>query len=189
MAINKYAKTGYGQIELNQVAWRRDGRIEAQSKLDTTDFATAKAENGMLLAVDGVGKKLKMATAALAAVMPIGINYSSEHIYDERTPGLKSFALGKDDILPRVGYPAVGDKFTTNTLAYDTAVFADDDAVTTALGAIATTPVYAGVLDGATGYIGLAAAAPSVGPIFKVIEKTTMPDGQVAVKLQVIKVV
>lgn len=189
MAINKVTKVGYGQIELNQVAWRRTGRIEAQCKLDATEFATAKAENGMLFAVDSITRKLFMATAALAAVMPIGINYSSEHMYDERTPGLKSFALGKDDILPRLGYPAVGDKFTTNTLAYNTAVFADEAAVVDALEAIGTTPVYAGVLDGAAGYIGLTLTAPSVGPVFKVVEYTTMPDGQLAVKLQVIKVI
>lgn len=190
MAINKVTKVGYGQIELNQVAWRRDGRIEAQCKLDaTTDFATAMAENGMLLAVDAVNKKLFAATVAKAATMPIGVNYSSEHIYDERTPGLKNFALGKNDMLPRVGYPAVGDKFTTNALAYDTTVYADQDAVEAALTAYATTAVYGGILDGAAGLIGLSKVAPSVGPIMRVIEYTTMPDGQPAVKLQVIKVV
>ena len=29
---------GYGQVELNNVAFRRDGRIEAQCALDTADF-------------------------------------------------------------------------------------------------------------------------------------------------------
>ena len=38
MAINRLAKNGYGQLELNQVAFRRDGRIEAQCALDATDL-------------------------------------------------------------------------------------------------------------------------------------------------------
>ena len=36
----RLTKSGYGQVELNNVAFRRDGRIEAQCKLDATDFAS-----------------------------------------------------------------------------------------------------------------------------------------------------
>ena len=50
---------GYGQLELNQVAFRRDGRIEAQCALDATDFATDPAENGMLLCVDNATRTIK----------------------------------------------------------------------------------------------------------------------------------
>ena len=35
MAIVQLTKEGYGQIELNQVACRRDGRIEAQCALNS----------------------------------------------------------------------------------------------------------------------------------------------------------
>ena len=52
MAIKRFVIDGYGQIELNNCAFRRDGRIEAQCALDATDFATLPAENGMLLAVE-----------------------------------------------------------------------------------------------------------------------------------------
>ena len=34
MALQKMEKKGYGQLELNNVAFRRDGRIEAQCALD-----------------------------------------------------------------------------------------------------------------------------------------------------------
>lgn len=44
----KLIQKGYGQLELNQVAFRRDGRIEAQCFLDATDFAKIPAENGMI---------------------------------------------------------------------------------------------------------------------------------------------
>ena len=43
--------SGYGQVELNNCAFRRDGRIEAQCALSTIDFASVPAENGMILRV------------------------------------------------------------------------------------------------------------------------------------------
>lgn len=186
MAINKLTKDGYAQIELNHVAWRRDGRIEAQCALDSTDFATLKAENGMWVAVDNVARKLFLPTAANLATLPLGIVYTTEHIYDERTPGLKNFATGLKDFYARVGYPAVADRFTTNAVAYDTTEFATEALFKTALAALGTTPLYAGVLEGALGYH-LVSATPAVtGPVSKVVEYTTMPDGQLAVKLQVL---
>ena len=47
MALTRFVIDGYGQLELNQVAFRRDGRVEAQCALDDTDFASVPAENGM----------------------------------------------------------------------------------------------------------------------------------------------
>ena len=99
MAMKKLTKKGYGQIELNQVAWRRDGRIEAQCRLDDDQFpadATAigeVAENGMLFAIDNVTRTLKKATLELAKTEMIGINYSTEHLYSEREQGYKDFFL------------------------------------------------------------------------------------------------
>ena len=52
MALKRLVIDGLGQIELNNVAWRRDGRVEAQCALDAEAFASVPAENGMLLAVD-----------------------------------------------------------------------------------------------------------------------------------------
>ncbi len=47
MALARLVIDGYGQCELNNAAFRRDGRIEAQCALDETDFADVPAENGM----------------------------------------------------------------------------------------------------------------------------------------------
>ena len=47
MASTRLVIDGYGQIELNNVAFRRDGRIVAQCALDTVAFASVKAENGI----------------------------------------------------------------------------------------------------------------------------------------------
>lgn len=189
MAIEKLAKDGYGQLELNQVAFRRDGRIEAQCRLDSTEFpadGTTVAENGMLFSIDNVKRSLKKATAELAASTVIGINYSTEHLYDERHLGLKDFYLtGGENFLPRLGILDSGDKFTTNTVCYDTDTYADLEAVADALEA--STPVYAGIASDGSGYWQLVNAAPTAGPVGRVIAVTTMPDGQEAVKIQIIK--
>ena len=188
--ITRLTKDGYGQLELNQVAFRRDGRIEAQCALNATDFASAPAENGMILCVDNVSRTIKLPTAANIAKYPLALNYTTEHMYDDRANGLKNFKLTKNDgFYPRLGYLAIGDKFTTNTICYDSSDFADDDALKTAIAALGTTPLYAvpyqdgywQIIDDLTGVTGLYCA---------VVTGTgagSMPDGQYAVKLQVIE--
>ena len=172
---------GYGQVELNNVAFRRDGRIEAQCKPDETDFSQAVVENGMLLAVDNVARTVKFATDSS---LPVALVYSAEHMYDERKPGLKNFFLkGKDDFLPRLGFLSVGDKYTTNCIAYDSSEFASESAFESALDALDSTPLWAGV--GADGAHAVSSSAPSFGPKIRVIKKTTMPDGTLGLKMQV----
>ena len=184
MANKRLTISGYGQIETNNCVFRRTGAIEAQCALDATDFATAKAENGMLLAVDNLNRTIKFATDAS---LPIALNYSTEHIYDERTPGLKNFALGKDDFYPRLGYLTVGDKFTTNCIAYDNSEFAADSNLKTALGNYKTTTLYGGI--NSDGAIKVSASAPAAGPKLIVIDgNATMPDGTVGVKFQAVTV-
>lgn len=164
---------GYGQIELNQCAFRRDGRIEAQCKIKGADYV----ENGMILAIDNTKREVRYPAAG---DYMFGLNYTSEHMYDERlVGGLKYYKTDKDSFLPRLGYLAVGDKFTTNTVVYD-------DALTL------TNAVYGYVKAGDNGYIRLSATKPEdaiVGaPLLRVIDaKATMPNGAPAVKFQCIK--
>ena len=97
MALKRLVIDGFGQLELNNVFFRRSGSIEAQCFLDETDFADVPAENGMLLAVDRVNRLVKF---PVDDSLPIALNYTTEHGYDERTPGLKNFKLnGKNLIL------------------------------------------------------------------------------------------
>ena len=184
MAFKRMTIDGFGQLELNQVAFPRDGRIEAQCALDATDFADVPAENGMLLAVDRVNRSVKFATAANVATMPVAINYTTEHMYDERANSLKDFKLERGTFLPRLGFLSVGELFTTNCVGYDDGAFADDEALETALDAIATTPLYGGISD--EGAIAIVKSAPNAGPVLKVVEKTTMPDGTLGIKFQVL---
>ena len=164
MAIKTLVKDGeYGQLELNFAAFRRNGAIEAQCKIaDGIDYL----ENGMLLAVDRKARTVGYPTGAEGEV--IALNYTTEHIYDERATGLKNFKLDKNTFCPRLGYIGVADKFTTNTVCYDD---------TTALegykyGKPCTTHH--------KGYIELTNTRE--GAVVEVIAITTMPDGQTAVK-------
>lgn len=164
---------GYGQIELNQCAFRRDGRIEAQCKIEGADYV----ENGMILAIDNTKREVRY--PAESDYM-FGLNYTSEHMYDERlVGGLKYYKTDKDSFLPRLGYLAVGDKYTTNTVIYNDA-------------ADITTMVYGYVKAGDNGYVRLSATEPTDAiagaPMLRVIDaKATMPNGAPAVKFQCIK--
>jgi len=179
MTLKRFGIDGFGQVELNQVAFRRDGRVAAQCKLNTTDFATTPAENGMLLVVDEVKREVRLPGATEAE--PVALVYSSEHIYDERTPGLKNYANYIDSFLPRLGYLAKGDRYTTNCLAYDSDEFATEAALKTAINAVATTPVYAGICVNGAHF--LSATKPTYGPVLKVRNGFTMPDGTYGVQL------
>ena len=180
----KLTKNGYGQVELNQVAFRRDGRIEAQLPFYGNGGDTC--ENGMIIAVNN-GKTEYAGTAPAGKIF--GLVYTSEELYNSGTPGLKNFALavngtagvtgyGKGpegyNVLPRIGYLDIGDKFTTNAI---------DDAEVD----FDTTGAAYGIV-GASGNIVLTTATTSDGgPVMRKIKKTTMPDGQEALQFIVIK--
>lgn len=182
MAINRFVIDGYGQLELNNVAFRRDGRIEAQCHIGTgIDFV----ENGMLLAVDNVTRTINMPVADGTDL--IALNYTTEHMYDERKPGLKNFKLEKGTFLPRLGYLAAGDKFTTNCFSYDTNDFADDAAIRNIkLTGTSAVEVYAS--ESTDGSILLKKTTKPTGKavVLKVVSVCTMPDGQFALKFQVL---
>ena len=195
MSVQRMIIDGYGQLELNQVAFRRDGRIEAQCALDSTDFAADPCENGMILAVNNIKKVVELPdSAAATAGNPLAIVYTTEHIYDERHIGLKDFKLTPNDgFYPRLGYLSIGDKFTTNTICYDPTEFTAtdsktaEDLISEAYAAIATTPLY-GKLD-ASGVIQVSATPAVSGISLLAINGPgagTMPDGQFGIKFQVI---
>lgn len=173
MAIER---KGYGQLELNAVAFRRDGRIEAQMPYDVSVEGT-KYENGMVVILDKEADVVKV--GAIKEGDLYGIVYTSEELYDSRKPGLKNFGVevveGKAqgpegyDVLPRIGFFAIGDRFTTNTVV-------KTDAFTKGA------KVYAG----ATGE--WTVTENTNGPIGVVADdKATMPDGQAAIKIAIIK--
>ena len=165
MALIKLAKDGYGQLELNFAAFRRNGAIEAQCKIaDGIEYI----ENGMLLAVDRKNRTVGYPTGAAGEV--IALNYTTEHMYDEREGGLKTFKLDNGTFLPRLGYIGTADKFTTNTVCYDNT----NGIATYKYGKPCSTA-------GFKGYIELTNTRD--GACLEVIDaNATMPDGQAAVK-------
>lgn len=183
MALQRLKIDGYGQLELNLVAFRRSGRIEAQCALDPTDFKSIPAENGMLLAVDNVTRTVKFPKSE--DHLPIALNYTTEHMYDERHNALKDFKLERGSFLPRLGYLGAGDKFTTNCIAYDDSEFTAsggtaEAALVKALESLNQTRLYGkACTNGAIQITKVETDAPLL-----VIAKTTMPDGQLAVKFQ-----
>lgn len=190
----KTARPGYGQIEPNQVWFNRAGMVEAQCFLDPTQFSDIQvgpltkyvaaagntpatkivAQNGAFLMVDKANKNLIIPDQANSDLgFPMGINYSSEQMYDERLRGRRNFFLTTKDWLPRIGYTEVGMRINTNCVQWDTTTNITDAATSETLDltqftttddsydvyqalkayfdAGAKTPVYACVVDGSDG--------------------------------------
>lgn len=167
MALTKLAKRGYGQLELNFAAFRRSGDIEAKCRIAE---GIPYIENGMFLAVDRANYTVGYPTGAEGEV--VALNYTTEHMYDERRKALKDFKLDNGTFLPRLGYIGRPDKFTTNTVCYDGD--ADTDLTTFKYGRPC-------IEKGFEGYIELV-TAKDARCVVEVQEITTMPDGQKAVK-------
>ena len=178
MANVRYKIDGYGQLELNAVAFRRSGRIEAQCKI-ADSIKDGYIENGMLLAVDNVERVVKYAVEG--ENLPVALNYTTEHMYDERQKGLKNFRLNVGEHLPRMGYQGAGDKYTTNCLSYNPDEFVDDAALEEAVKNVKNVRLYAKACPD-TGAHQITKNAE--GAICLVLAATTMPDGQFAVKFQ-----
>ena len=160
-------KNGYAQLELNNAAFRRSGRIEAQCKIaDGIEYL----ENGMLVAVNNAARQVEFVNEDNAH-LPVALHYSSEHMYDNRANALKDFKLEPGSFLPRLGYLGAGDKYTTNCVDYNGDLWA-------AIAGDAVLYAHAGT----DGYHLVNTTAE--GAIAIVIGETTMPDGQKAVKFQ-----
>ena len=198
MAFQRYLIDGYGQLEINNCAFRRDGRIEAQCFLDPADFAdesmekaSVPCENGMVLAVDKARHMVRFPVAN--ETLPLAINFSAEHMYDERANGLKDHKIEwrKDGeyFLPRMGYLAVGDLFTTNCFGYDSEKFADDEELEEAAKNMfadedPTGRLYAAPSEEGAWVISNARAAS--GCAAEVVKAFTMPDGTFALQLRIL---
>lgn len=115
----------YGQIEENQVWFNRAGMIEAQCYLDPECFSDTQvapdvkyaapvgggeatkivAQNGAFLMVDKANKLATIPNEEMSkAGFPMGINYSTEKLYNQFAPQRRNFFLTTSDWLPRIGY-------------------------------------------------------------------------------------
>ena len=131
----------YGQIEENQTWFNRAGMVEALCALDPDCFSAVQvspftkfdattdptnpvkivAQNGAFLQIDKANYLATIPTkAGKTAGMPVGINYSSEKLYDDFHKARRNFFLTTEDWLPRIGYVERGMRITTNTVQWDT---------------------------------------------------------------------
>jgi hypothetical protein len=94
------------QIELNRCAFLHDGAIESQCVADVA------LENGEIVVINKAEGKIVKATGSEENVV-YGVNYTSERIYNQFTPGRKNFKVEAGEY-PRVGILAKGDIFTTD---------------------------------------------------------------------------
>jgi len=131
----------YGQIEPNQTWFNRAGMVEAQCALDTECFSDTQvgpltkyvpaagqtpatkivAQNGAFLMIDKANYTATIPnTADSQNGFPMGINYSTEKLYNQFAPQRRNFYLTTQDWLPRIGYVEPGMRVTTNTVQWDT---------------------------------------------------------------------
>ena len=182
----RFTITNYGVIELNHVSWPETARVFGQLPLDSTDFETAPAENGMWLAYDIAGGSVRFADAVTE---PVGVLYMGEKEYNQFEPGLNNYRLERGGFYPRIGMPQVGDIYTTNTFCYDTETFEKQADVDVALKAYKTTALYLipNTTDGAPQLV-FQAGLSTATTIAKVVKYYTLPNGDPAIKVQFTKV-
>lgn len=181
MGIKRLTIDGYASLELNRVAFNITGRVVADLPLNSAFGASLPAENGMILGVDYAGDEI-----TLPGTGTVGIHFSTEKEYDPQASGLKNFKLLAGGEYPRIGLLSVGDRFTTNAICYNTAVFANNAVALGAFANLATTPLY-GYPEATTGAIEVTSVAPSTQKTaLQVIEYTTVPNGDVGLKFVVV---
>ena len=182
MAINKrLVENANGVLEKNNVEYPRTGNIMAMYPLAAS---VEKAENGMLLGVNYAKKEVEYPSSSADAIMILD---TAEKEYDENKAGLdQHYITPTYGYMPRLGKLVVNDRFTTSTVAYDSAVFADEAALKNAIEA---GQVYGKPCEvaGFKGCIELTKTAPTGKVGLKAIALTTIPNGDAGIKFAVIK--
>jgi hypothetical protein len=185
----------YAVLEPNFLAARRTGQVRAQLPLDGTDFLTDPAQNGTLLKYDAVaGTVKKPGASSPEAVKGLMLHFSVEKEYDNIRPGLNNHAVWRQvaNAFPGTPYPRlfqlhVGDTFTTDAVQTNAATRSAAQTITD-YAALTLGHIYQvdanGFIDAATGNVGT-----TTGVRFKLIAKTTLPDGGYACKFEVTNVV
>ena len=176
MANVKITKDGYGQLERNRV---QTHNVEAQCAIDATAFPNG-AEVGSIVAVDKPAGKIKLTGNVY------GLLANAERLYNPAEMGLKNYFVKPGD-MGVVIFPEVGNTWTTNTVEYDNAAYANG--LTDVKAALANASAVYGVQDATTGYTALVSASTNApgGLVLQVVDVTTMPDGQDAIKFIVVK--
>lgn len=152
----------FAQVEPNHLSAPRDGGVYAQLPADES---IEVLEQGMIVKYDMAAGKVALTGNGISAMV-----FNEEKLYDERKQMHRDYAMKKSDfyegvMTPRVFRLSEGDIFTTNAVAAGTYNVGDK------------------LCAGADGFL---AAGEDSTPVCQVVAETILPDGQPAVKLQVI---
>jgi len=170
----------YGVVHTTNVSAVRTGNMRAQYGLDATDFATLKAENGMLLVVDDFNKSIKLPTD----IKTTKIYLVASEIDDYDGKGEANYALTRGSFLPRMLELKVDDKFETNGFNWNSTTYADMAALEAA--------IKVGAVYGETnvdGFIRIAATPTALAVTeLKVRRKVMLPNGEYGLEFIVNKI-
>ena len=165
VTIAKDSVKGYRQVEPNHLSAPRDGRVYAQLP---ADGSINVLEQGTFVKYDYAAGKVDFTGKG-----PWMMVFNEEKLYDERKQNHRDYAMTKEDALhgvmvPRVFGMVAGDVFTTNNLADGSYNKGDL------------------LAPGADNGVLAAGGTEGNGLCVEVVQETTMPDGQPAVKVRVI---
>ena len=152
----------FAQVEPNHLSAPRDGGVYAQLPADES---ITVLEQGMIVKYDMAAGKVALTGNGISAMV-----FNEEKLYDERKQMHRDYAMKKSDfydgvMTPRVFRLSEGDIFTTNAVATGTYNVGDK------------------LCPGSDGFL---AAGEGSTPVCQVVAETILPDGQPAVKLQVV---
>lgn len=169
-------RIGFGQVEPNHLSAQRTGQIYAQLPAAST---ITTLENGQFVKYDYASGEVNYTGAGEWMLVFNEVKlYGSKETY-------KDFALQKTDYIdgvmtPRVFKTNVGDIFTTNTVKK--AATSNTGSTTGEDLAVKDTLVV-----NAAGYLEKSESPETAAMVWEVAKITTMPDGQVAIKVVRIK--
>ena len=194
MALKRFPLEQYATVELNQVAFPKNGMVVSQTPLGEKfvegEGKYGVCENGMWVSAD---KSKDYIDAPGALTDMIGIVYTTEKEYDMYHYGLKTFGRKVAGDYPRIGIFSLGDTITSNCFQYDDTEFpatSGDDAKTSeevlfeALKNTKETPLYIVPVVGSP--IAKITKTATEGTYAKVVKFYTVPNGEPGIKYQIV---
>ena len=194
MALKRFPLEQYATVELNQVAFPKNGMVVSQTplgeKFGEGENKYGVCENGMWVSAD---KSKDYIDAPETLTDMIGIVYTTEKEYDMYHYGLKTFGRKVAGDYPRIGIFSLGDTVTSNCFQYDDTEFpatSGDDAKTSeevlfeALKNTKETPLYIVPVVGSP--IAKITKTATAGTYAKVVKFYTVPNGEPGIKYQIV---
>ena len=177
----KFPVKKYAALEMNRARYLAQGNVVSQTPLAAEFTEENPCENGMWVCANKANGEIR--TLKEEGEM-VGIVYTTEKEWGRYEYGLNLHHDVAGDY-PRVGIIDLGDTFTSN--CFDMGDFGNVEAVEAAMKKLNETTLYVVPLVG-NGRPKLTASIPVSGAYAQVIKYTTMPNGEKAIKYQVVRV-